>query len=270
LIQTNSADERSILKEAVSLCPQHAEAWNNLGTNFEKEGNWEQAEKAYRLANEYNPELGIPLAGLGDVSVNQGRYQEAIKWYQAFLTFLANEKQKGDPQGLGIYEKEYREKQYRANLKLKILTDSMSSVVPKETIMRGLKPISPKDEFEKRIETERLSLLIYFNFDSAELKPQGQAQLIELAQTMLSPEHRDRVFLIEGHSDTLGPDEYNLDLSQRRAAKVREFLASQGVMSDRLRVKGVGESKPFISTGGKDEQAINRRVEFVRLGVYGK
>jgi outer membrane protein OmpA-like peptidoglycan-associated protein len=91
-----------------------------------------------------------------------------------------------------------------------------------------------------------------------------------MAQTMLLPEHRDRVFLIEGHSDTLGSDEYNLDLSQRRAEKVRTFLASQGIMLDRLHVKGVGESRPLILTGSIDEQAINRRVEFVRLGFYGK
>jgi outer membrane protein OmpA-like peptidoglycan-associated protein len=270
LRQTDLNEEKSNLKETVSLCPQHARAWNNLGTIYEKEGNWKQAEKAYRLANEHDPELGIPLAGLGDVAMNQGRYQEAIKWYQAFLAFLANEKQKGDPQGLGIYEEEYRGKYDRANLKLKILTDSMSSVVPKGTIKRGLKPIAPKGEFKERIEAERLPLFIYFDFESAELKPQGQAQLIEMAQTMLSPEHRDRVFLIEGHSDTLGSDEYNLDLSQRRAGKVRTFLASQGVISDRLRVSGVGESKPLVLTGSIDEQAINRRVEFVRLGFYGK
>jgi outer membrane protein OmpA-like peptidoglycan-associated protein len=270
LRQTNSIDEKSILREAVRLCPQHAEAWNNLGTIYEKEGDLEQAEKAYRLANEHNPELGIPLAGLGDVAMNQGRYQEAIKWYQAFLAFLANEKLKDDPQGLGIYEEEYREKNDLANLKLKILIDSMSSVVPKETIIRGLKVIPPKEEFHKRIETERLPLFIYFGFDSAELKPQGQAQLIVMAQTMLLPEYRDRVFLIEGHTDTLGSDEYNLDLSQRRAKKVRTFLASQGVMSGRLRVIGVGESRPLVLTGSKDEQAMNRRVEFVRLGFYGK
>ena len=103
-----------------------------------------------------------------------------------------------------------------------------------------------------------------------ELKPQGQAQLIEMAQTMLSPEHRDRVFLIEGHSDTLGPEAYNLGLSRKRAEKVWTFLASQGIMSDRLQVKGVGESRPLVLAGSIDEQAINRRVEFVRLGVYGK
>jgi outer membrane protein OmpA-like peptidoglycan-associated protein len=270
LRQTDLIKEKSILKETVSLCPQHARAWNNLGTIYEKEGNWEQAEKAYRLANDYDPELGIPLAGLGDVVMEQGRYQEAIKWYGRFLEFLAYEKQDGDPQGLGIYEKEYKAKHDRANLKLKILTDSMSSVVPKETLTRGLQVIPPKEEFEKRIETERLPLFIYFDFDSAELRPQGQQQLIEMAKAMLSPEHRDRVFLIEGHTDTLGSDEYNFDLSQRRAEKVRTFLASQGIMSDRLHVKGVGESKPLVSEGGIDEQATNRRVEFVRQGFYGK
>ena len=270
LRQTSFSDEKSILQEAVSLCPQHAGAWNNLGTIYEREGNLKKAENAYRLANDHNPDLGIPLAGLGDVAMDQGRYQEAIKWYQAFLTFLTNEKQKGDPQDLGTYEEEYQAKYEQANLKLKILKDSMAGVVSREIITRGLKPISPKDEFKKRIETERLPLFIYFDFESAELKPQGRAQLIEMAQTMLLPEHRDRVFLIEGHSDTLGPEAYNLGLSQRRAEKVRTFLASQGIMSDRLQIIGVGESRPLVLTGSIEEQGINRRVEFVRLGSYGK
>ena len=114
------------------------------------------------MAHEYDPELGIPLAGLGDVVIEQGRYQEAIKWYERFLEFLANEKRDGDPQGLGIYEEECKTKHDRANLKLKILTDSMSSVVPKEILTRGLQVIPPKEEYEKRIETERLPLFIYF------------------------------------------------------------------------------------------------------------
>jgi outer membrane protein OmpA-like peptidoglycan-associated protein len=41
-------------------------------------------------------------------------------------------------------------------------------------------------------------------------------------------------------------------------------------MLDRLHVKGIGESRPLVLTGSKDEQGINRRVEFVRIGVYGK
>ena len=210
------------------------------------------------------------MAGLGDVAMDQGRYQEAIKWYQAFLTFLASEKQKGDPHELGIFEEEYQAKYEQANLKLKILKDSMTGVVSREIINRGLKPILLKDELEKKIENERLSIFVYFDFESAELKAQGRAQLIEMAQTMLSPQHRDRVFLIEGHSDTLGSEAYNLGLSQRRAEEVRTFLAFQGIKSDRLQIKGVGESRPLVLTGSIDEQGINRRVEFVRLGVYGK
>lgn len=234
-----------------------------------RKASWRR-QKTDRLANEHNPELGIPLTGLGDVAMDQGRYQEAIKWYQAFLTFLTNEKQKGDPQNLAIYEEEYKARYDQANFKLKILKDSRTSVVSREIITRGLKPISAKNDFKKRIETERLPLFIYFDFESAERKPQGRAQLIELAQTMLSPEHRDRVFLIEGHTDTLGPEAYNLGLARRRAETVRTFLAAQGIMSDRLQVKGVGESRPLVLAGSIDEQAINRRVEFVRLGVYGK
>jgi len=109
-----------------------------------RKASWRR-QKTDRLANEHNPELGIPLTGLGDVAMDQGRYQEAIKWYQAFLTFLTNEKQKGDPQNLTIYEEEYQAQYEQANMKLKILRDSMTSIVLREIITRGLKPISFKD-----------------------------------------------------------------------------------------------------------------------------
>ena len=127
-----------------------------------------------------------------------------------------------------------------------------------------------EEELSDSTTPERLSLYIYFDFNSSELKPQGRAQLIEMAQAMRSSEHRDRIFMIESHSDTTGPDEYNLDLSRRRAEAVRTFLVSRGIVLGRLEIEGVGEARPLVLTGNQEEQAINRRVEFLRLGPYGK
>jgi outer membrane protein OmpA-like peptidoglycan-associated protein len=262
--------QKTQLEEALRLCPKHARALNNLGTIYEAEGQLNQAEHAFRLANEYDPNLGSPLAGMGDIAMKQGRFQKATIWYQKFLIFLVDQNQKGDPRGLSLYEEEYRAKYEKAKLKLQILEDSMSGVVSSEVLTRGLKVMTVEEELSNSTRPERLSLYIYFDFNSSELKPQGRAQLIEMAQTMRSSQHRDRIFMIEGHTDTLGSDEYNLDLSRRRAEEVRTFLVSRGIVLERLKIEGVGEAKPLVLTGSQEEQAINRRVEFLRLGPYGK
>jgi outer membrane protein OmpA-like peptidoglycan-associated protein len=262
--------QKSLLEEALRLCPKHAQALNNLGTIYEAEGKLEEAKHAYELANEYDPNLGAPLAGLGDIAMKQGRFQEATIWYEKFLIFLADQNLKGDPRGLSLYEKEYRAKYEKAKLKLQILEDSMSGVVSNKVLTRGLKVMTADEELSNSIGPERLSLYIYFDFNEAKLKPQGRAQLIEMAQTMRSSQNRDRIFMIEGHSDTLGSDGYNLELSRRRAETVRSFLVSQGIVPDRLKIKGLGEARPLVLTGTPEEQAINRRVEFLRLGPYGK
>jgi outer membrane protein OmpA-like peptidoglycan-associated protein len=68
---------------------------------------------------------------------------------------------------------------------------------------------------------------------------------------------------IEGHTDNQGPDDYNQDLSERRAASVRRYLISQGVESERLRSKGFGESQPIDDNRTAAGRAENRRVEFL-------
>ena len=264
----NSADaQRDLLEEAVKLCPTHAKAWNNLGTVYEKQKRLEAAHEAYDMSNRNDPGLGTPLAGLGDVAMKMGRFEEAAKWYELFLAFLQEEKLRGNPRGLGIFEGEYQAKYERVQLKQKILADSMAGVVSSEVLKRGLRPISPTESVKEDLEAERLSLFVYFDFNSAELKKQGKAQLAELADTMLLPEYQNQVFLIEGHSDLFGEQDYNRELSSQRAKEVREFLASEGVDPNRLQAKGFGESRPLVLEGDRQAQQINRRVEFVQLGV---
>ena len=66
---------------------------------------------------------------------------------------------------------------------------------------------------------------------------------------------------IYGHTDSTGNDQYNLDLSQRRAQSVATYLASQGVDSRRFYVKGEGESRPVATNNNEAGRAQNRRVE---------
>jgi outer membrane protein OmpA-like peptidoglycan-associated protein len=98
-----------------------------------------------------------------------------------------------------------------------------------------------------------------FGFDSAELKPEAQAILDE--QAVILEKESDVRVAIEGHADSIGPEEYNQGLSERRAKAVEEYLVSKGISADRLEVMGYGPSSPIAPNDTKEGRAMNRRVE---------
>jgi OOP family OmpA-OmpF porin len=92
------------------------------------------------------------------------------------------------------------------------------------------------------IEKVDLSTDVLFEFDSATLKDSGRKKLEDVVQSAQGADV-DRVRIV-GHADRIGSDQYNLDLSQRRAQAVKEYLAQNGTGSDRVDTEGVGESNP--------------------------
>jgi outer membrane protein OmpA-like peptidoglycan-associated protein len=113
--------------------------------------------------------------------------------------------------------------------------------------------------------TERVELGgIYFKFASATLRPQSDTVLGELAGVLKS--HPDWRFRIDGHTDSVGSDSSNLDLSRRRSASVRTALVDRfGVPAAQLTAQGFGETQPVDSNDTDAGRARNRRVELVRL-----
>lgn len=114
-------------------------------------------------------------------------------------------------------------------------------------------------------ETERGLVMtmsdVLFASGSSELQPGASRALGEVAD--LLNEYPDRQVAIEGHTDGVGSDTYNRDLSQRRADSVAAFLRSRGVDSSRLTVRGIGESMPVASNDDNAGRQANRRVEIV-------
>ena len=104
---------------------------------------------------------------------------------------------------------------------------------------------------------------ILFDFDKADIKPESDKQLAEMANLLKSSAGL-RVFIV-GHTDNKGALAYNTDLSQRRADSVAKALATRfGIAADRMVSKGVGPLSPLASNDTEDGQAKNRRVELVR------
>ena len=102
---------------------------------------------------------------------------------------------------------------------------------------------------------------ILFAVNSAELTPTGLDAVAELADILRR--YPERQVIIEAHTDSQGSEAYNLDLSARRAASVREALIAEGIPAERLSSQGKGESEPVADNATAEGRARNRRVEFV-------
>ena len=102
---------------------------------------------------------------------------------------------------------------------------------------------------------------ILFDFDKATLRRNVEFNLVKIA-TILN-QFSEMGILIEGHTDSIGTEEYNLDLSQRRAQAVYEFLISQDVDADRMSWDGYGESRPVADNSTDEGRQRNRRVDLV-------
>ncbi len=110
----------------------------------------------------------------------------------------------------------------------------------------------------------RIVLRVEFDSNSAKLKPQGQAQLREIAQAMSEEPTRGFSFQVIGHTDEVGQPEPNQRLSERRAKSVvAELNRLQPGLGQRLHPEGRGEGEPLIPNAtAKTQHAVNRRVEF--------
>jgi OmpA-OmpF porin, OOP family len=100
---------------------------------------------------------------------------------------------------------------------------------------------------------------INFDFDSAQIKPEYRDILREAAQII--NDRPEKNVLVEGHTCNIGPAEYNMGLSQRRAQSVADFLAGEGVSTDRLETKGYGLTNPKFDNNTREGRSLNRRVE---------
>jgi outer membrane protein OmpA-like peptidoglycan-associated protein len=106
---------------------------------------------------------------------------------------------------------------------------------------------------------------ITFDFNSATLKPEFGGVLDKVSQTLT--QYNQTVVEIAGHTDSVGTDQYNQALSERRANSVAGYLGSHGVMQQRMIVVGAGETRPVASNDTDAGRAQNRRVEITLVPV---
>jgi hypothetical protein len=105
---------------------------------------------------------------------------------------------------------------------------------------------------------------VLFDFNKASLKPTARERLAKVAGIILA--YPDIKLNVEGFTDSIGSDEYNQVLSEKRAATVRDYLISQGVNLNSVSAQGFGKSNPVASNTTAQGRQLNRRVELVVTG----
>jgi outer membrane protein OmpA-like peptidoglycan-associated protein len=102
---------------------------------------------------------------------------------------------------------------------------------------------------------------VLFASGKSDLLGTASSKLQQVAEALKN--EPDRKLTIEGHTDSQGSDQSNMELSQRRAQTVQAFFVSQGISADKITATGVGESRPIADNASPEGRANNRRVEII-------
>ncbi len=106
---------------------------------------------------------------------------------------------------------------------------------------------------------------VTFDTDSAALRPQFFSVLNSVGKVLT--EFDQTVVEVAGHTDSTGSDSHNMNLSQRRANTVGEYLYTQGIMDQRIMTVGMGEHHPIADNSTPEGRQLNRRVEITMVPI---
>ena len=145
------------------------------------------------------------------------------------------------------------------------LTISASKRLEDQVLIKNVKIAEGAKKLYDRILTDGKIITTGIKFVSGKssLKAESMGTINEIYQIMT--DYPELKFSVEGHTDNVGAEEFNLTLSKQRAETVKDQLISMGIDSERLQSNGFGESKPLLDNSEDAGRANNRRVEFVKL-----
>ncbi len=149
-------------------------------------------------------------------------------------------------------------------------TDVDSSARP-ATEVDETERMQSKSIQELQEEYNRSGLLgdVFFDFDRYDLSDDARERLARNAEFMNSADGRQWTFIVEGHCDERGTNEYNIALGQNRSTTAVDYLVSLGVSASRFRTISFGEERPFCTESNEACWQKNRRARFVIDGTTG-
>jgi outer membrane protein OmpA-like peptidoglycan-associated protein len=270
LILGDSAQGVSLLKDAAAKVGTDWRLYSALGIGLDYQENFPAAENAYRKALEMCPDDAAVMNNLGISQGLSGHLDRAILTLQDALELNGHTAK--IERNLQLFK---GARDLCASCGAKYIKNSGSMILAaglKSTDAEG--PCAPEPAYtaqapvmvKKLVEAPSINIKVYFEFDSAILKPDATAVLDNLGQALTSGELKDYRFELAGHTDAVGSDTYNLDLSKRRAQAVLDYLvANFGLDASRIDTVGYGESR--LLDPANPEADINRRVQVTRLGA---
>ncbi|MFA5573546.1 MAG: OmpA family protein [Brumimicrobium sp.] len=149
---------------------------------------------------------------------------------------------------------------FRANHEVNIEKEPTSTHLWRTFFTRNYEKGYPAPEILKKEQQNFKFETIHFDFDKAEIRPEYKEFLDRMAR-ILDAVHDLRV-KITGHTDGEGTDDYNMDLSERRADALRDYFKKRGVEPEKLEIDFKGKRQPVSSNQTKEGRQENRRVVF--------
>lgn len=119
-------------------------------------------------------------------------------------------------------------------------------------------------ELQTELESSGLLGHVYFDFDQAELRPDAGERLAKNAEFLRA--RPELSFTLQGHCDERGTSEYNIALGLKRATVAADYLTSNGVRAERLKIVSFGEERPFCTLSNEECWQKNRRAHFMLTG----
>ncbi|MCR4377487.1 MAG: OmpA family protein [Rhodospirillales bacterium] len=270
LILGHSASGAALLEDAAAKIGTDWRLYSALGIAQDYQENYVLAEAAYRKALDLCPNDAAVMNNLGISQALSGNLDRAILTLEEAL------------------ERQDYAAKIEQNLKLfkdaRDLCASCGAQYVKQggsqILSAGLMgtdqegPCTPHPQYtEKRpemvkslVESPSINIKVYFEFDSAILKPESLDVLDSLGAALTSGELSGHRFELAGHTDAVGSEAYNFKLSERRAKAVLEYLSAQfDIDASRIDTVGYGESRLLDSDNPEGD--VNRRVQVTRLNA---
>ncbi len=155
-----------------------------------------------------------------------------------------------------LYGLDHRNTEWQAGVGLGLNFGGKAAPVAVAEVVEEVVVVAPQ---EPEYQNVRVELDVKFDFDRDTIRPEFRQDIQSLAEFMKT--YPSVTTTVEGHTDSVGSDAYNQNLSERRAKAVREALVGEGVDASRVNAVGYGEARPIADNATDGGRAMNRRVE---------
>ena len=228
----------------------------------------EEAQRAARVQAEENAEQSRKQAEQSRRDAEQAQLaqqQAALAQQEATRRAEAEAAQRAQAEAATAAAQAQTEKARQAQLDAEQRTQQLAlqEQQARERLKQQLSAVLETRETARGLIMEMPDVL--FDFNKYTLKPAAREKLAKVSGILLA--HPDLKVQVEGHTDSIGSEEYNQKLSEERAGSVKDYLVSQSVHDDNVTAEGFGKNDPIADNSSAAGRAKNRRVELVVSGA---